>query len=184
MASMNCVRLVRICWLCIFLPLIFFLNGCSTVPQQTATNKDLEKYRKVYLVKSKRDERDLAAGVLSRLQRAGFDANTTDDKSLKKMAAAKEPTLVCRFYSISTWDYNRTWYCFETAEIHFYDFDSGKQIFEVNYFHPNSMLPENTELNRMFIQIRDNFFPGQPNPFRDKPRGPFGPPYQEFQHDL
>jgi hypothetical protein len=36
----------------------------------------------------------------------------------------------------------------------------------------------------MFIQVCDNFFPGQPNPFRDNLRGPHGPPYQEFKHDL
>jgi hypothetical protein len=181
---MNFVRLIRICWLCIFLPLLFVSNGCSTAQPQVAINKDLEKYRKVYLVKPRGDGRDLTAGVLSRLKRAGFDAETTDDRSLKKLAAAKEPTLVCRFNGISTWDYTRTWYCFESVEIHFFDFDTGKQVFEVTYFHPNSTLPENTELNRLFIQIQDNFFPGQPNPFRDNLRGPHGPPYQEFKHDL
>jgi len=184
---MNYVRQIRICWLCFFLLLISLSNGCSTAQQEIATNKDLEKYRKVYLQKPKADDRDLAAGVLSRLQRAGFDASESDPEGLKKMAAAKdatEPTLVCRFHFISNWDYDRTWYCFETADIYFYDLASGELVFKVNYFNPNSFLPENTELNRLFIQIRDNFFPGQPNPFRDNPRGPYGPSYREFRHDL
>jgi hypothetical protein len=184
---MNLVRRLRICWLGLFLPLIFLsVNGCSTDQSGIAANKDLEKYRKVYLVRPKGDERDLTTGILSRLQRAGFDAAETNEEGAKKMAAArdvKEPTLICQFYTVSTWDSNRSWYCFENAQIHFYDLETGKLVFRADYFHPNSFLPENTEFNRLFIQIRDNFFPGQPNPFRDNLKGPYGPSYRTFQNE-
>ena len=183
MASMNPARQIRVCWLSLFLSLIFLLaNGCSTAQSGTATNQDLEKYRIVYLVRPKGDDRDLTAGVLSRLKAAGFDASEIKATELKKLAAAKEPTLVCKFRYISTWDYNRTWDCFESIRIDFYDLESEKPVFNVNYFHPDSLIPEVTELNRLFIQIRDNFFPGQPNPFRENPRGPYGPKYLEL-HD-
>ena len=102
------------------------------------------------------------------------------------MAAAKdsiEPVVVCQFRAISTWDPSRTWYCFESAQIHFFDFESGNLVFRADYFHPDSFLPENTELNRLFIQIRDGFFPDQPNPFRDDPKGPYGPSYRQFKSE-
>lgn len=182
--AMNLVRRFRICWLGLFLSLIFLsANGCSTA-QPIAAGKNLEKYRKVYLARPKGDERDLTTGILSRLQRAGFDASETDEEGVKKMAAARnaqEPTLVCQFHMVSRWNYNQTWYCFESAQIHFYDLQTGELVFKVDYFHPDSSLPENTELNRLFIQIRDGFFPDQPNPFRDNPKGPYGPSYRKFQ---
>jgi hypothetical protein len=34
-----------------------------------------------------------------------------------------------------------------------------------NYDTP---LPENTELDRRFVEIANGFFPGQPNPFKQK----------------
>jgi len=184
--AMNLARRFRVCWLGFLLSLIFFPNGCSTDQSGITATKDLEKYRKVYLVRPSGDDRDLTGGILARLIRTGFDAGEIDVAALKKMAAAKEvtePTLVCRVDAVSTYDYNRAWYCFESAEIKFYDVETGKLIFKVEYFHPNSFLPENTELNFMFIKIRDSFFPGQPNPFRDNLKGPYGPSNHKFQID-
>jgi len=185
--AMHLARQFRIWWLGFLLPLILLCsNGCSTDQSGITANKDLEKYHKVYLIRPRRDDRDLTTSILSRLKRAGFDASETDEEGAKKLAAArdaKEPTLICQFHTLSTWDYNRSWYCFENAQIHFFDLESGAMVFRVDYFHPNSFLPENTELNRLFIQIRDNFFPGQPNPFRDNLKGPYGPANLKFQID-
>jgi hypothetical protein len=183
--AMNLVRRFRIRWLCFLLPLIFLLsNGCSTDQPDASANKDLEKYRKVYLVRPKGDDRDLTAGILSRLKAAGFDAAETDEQGAKKMVAAKdvkEPTLICEFDAISTWNYDRTFYCFESVQIHFFDVEKGERVFRADYFHPGSYLPENTELNHLFVKIRDGFFPGQPNPFRMNKKGPYGPSYRKFQ---
>ena len=185
MALMNRVRQFRIFCLGFLLALIpLSFTGCSTPLASAAPDAHLEKYRKVYLVQPKGDERNLAAGILSRLQVAGFDAAEMKVDDLKKLAAAKDeqaPAVACMFESISTYDYHRTWYCFETIQIYFFDVKSGKQVYKLGYFHPDSYIPENTELNRLFIQIRDNFFPGQPNIFRDNPRGPYGPSYSKFQ---
>ena len=76
---MNLVRRFGNYWLSFLLPLIFlFANGCSTDQSGVTAHKDLTKYRKVYLLQPKSDERNLYAGILSRLQRAGFDASEVD----------------------------------------------------------------------------------------------------------
>ena len=181
---MNFVRRFHFGWLGLLLPLMLLsLNGCSTEQSATASNKDLQKYRKVYLVRPKGDDRNLTAAVLTRLKRAGFDTNETDEEGAKKMVTTKnatEPALICEFYAVSTWNYNRTYYCFENAQIHFFDANSGDLVFKADYFHPDSYLPENTELNRLFTKICDNFFPDEPNPFRDNLKGPYGPSNTRF----
>jgi hypothetical protein len=188
---MNLPRRLRICWLSFLLPLIFLSsNGCSTDQSGITASKDLEKYRKVYLVRPKGDDRNLAAGVLSRLKVAGFDASEIDAEALKKIAAAKEatePTLVCHFSYVTTWDYERTWYSFMSIDIAFSDLAKDQVVFRVgrnNYNFQNLQLPENTDLNRLFIKIRDGFFPGQPNPLRDNLKGPYGPSYHQFPTDI
>ena len=187
---MNLARRFALCWL-FLLPLILLSsNGCSTAHSGVTANKDLEKYRKVYLVRSKSDPHNLTVGVLSRLKAAGFDATEIDEEGFKKIAAAKEltePTMACRFDYVTTWDYERTWYSFMSIDIKFSDVEKQRVVFEVshlNYNFQGSRLPENTELNRLFIKIRDSFFPGQPNPFRDNPKGPYGPSYHQFQTDI
>jgi len=188
---MNFARRCRIGWLCFLLPLIFlFTNGCSTEQSGVVANKDLEKYRKVYLLQPKQDERDFAAGILSRLKRAGFDTIEVNAEELKKIVADKkatEPTLICQFGYVSTWNYDRTWSSFISIDIEFSDLEKDEVLFKVSHLNYNfeySRLPENTELNRLFTKIRDSFFPGQPNPFRDNLKGPYGPSYRKFPTDI
>lgn len=179
-------------WSIFLLPLIvLFSNGCSTEQSGISVNKDLEKYRKVYLVRPKSDSRDVTAGILSRLKIAGFDASEVDSEGLKKIMATKDnttqPTLICSFDGVTTWDYDRTWYSFLAINIEFSDVEKKQVVFQVsrnNYNFVGSRLPEETELNRLFIKICDNFFPGQPNPFRDNLKGPHGPAYRRFQTDI
>jgi hypothetical protein len=181
---MNWVRQMHVGWLCAFLPLLFLCsNGCTTAQPGAATNKNLEKYRKVYVPRPKGGEDHVTAGVFSRLKAAGFDAVEVDEENLKKIIAAKEakePTLVCDFDSISTYDYARAWQCFNSIHIRFYDLENEQLVFKVGYFNRESIVPESTELNRLFREICDNFFPGQPNPFRGNLKGPFGPTYHRF----
>jgi hypothetical protein len=135
---MNLARRFRICWLCLLLPLLS-LNGCSTDQSGVTTGKDLEKYRRVYLVRPKQDDHDLTASIFSRLKHAGFDASEINIEEAKKMAAshdAKEPALFCQCNAASTWDYNRTWYCFDNIEIHFYDISTGDLVFSSGLFPP------------------------------------------------
>ena len=188
---MNLARRFRILWLCFLFPLIFLsANGCGTGQSGIAANKDLQKYRKVYLLQPQQDERDMAAGILSRLKRAGFDSTEVDMDGLKKIVAEKgaaEPTLICRFGYVSTWNYDRTWSSFVSIEIEFSDIEKDQVVYKVshlNYNHLDLRIPENTELNRLFIKIRDSFFPGQPNPFRDNLRGPYDPSYRRFPTDI
>jgi hypothetical protein len=187
---MILARRFQVGWLCFLLPLIFLASsGCGTVQSGITTNKDLEKYRKVYLVRPKGDERNLAAGVLSRLKRAGFDADEIDAEALKKIIGKEttEPTLVCRFGYYTTWDYDRTWYTFMSINFEFSDVEKDQVVFKVgrnNYNVQGYQIPENTDLNRLFIQICDSFFPEQPNPFRDNFKGPYGPSYRQFPTEM
>jgi len=132
----------------------------------------------------------VTGGILSRLKTAGFDATEVDPEALKKIVAAKdtaEPKLVCSFDYVTSWNYDRTWYSFVSINIEFFDVENKKVVFRVsrnNYNFSGSLLPEETELNRLFTKIRDNFFPGQPNPFRDNLKGPHGPSYRRFPTDI
>jgi len=189
--AMNLVRRFQTGWLVFLLPLIvFFSHGCSTEQSGVAANKDLEKYRRVFIVRPKEDDHDVITAIFSRLKVAGFDASEVDAEGLKKIVAGKAPTqpaLVCSFDCVTTWDYDRTWYSFMAINIEFQDLETEKIVFSVsrnNYNFAGSRLPGETELNRLFTKIRDNFFPGQPNPFRDDLKGPHGPTYRRFQTDI
>jgi len=188
--AMNLVRLFRIPWATFLLSLVLLsLNGCTTEGRNAAANKDLEKYRKVYLVRPKGDEEDLTAGVLARLKAAGFDASEVDTERLKKIAAQEsaQPALVCRFDYVISWSYDRTWYTFVSVDLEFSDIQKDQMVYKAsrnNYKFENVALPENTQLNHLFVKIRDAFFPGQPNPFRDNPKAQFGPAHRKFQTDI
>ena len=109
-----------------------------------------------------------------RLQLAGFTVTEVPFgtiKTLSKEAAEKgssEPTLVCSFGYVSVLQYPENWNSFQTVQIHFYDLEKGDLVFKVVKYKYSPLFPENTELNRLFAQISDNFFPGQPNPFIGK----------------
>ena len=59
-------------------------------------------------------------------------------------------------------------YTFQTIQIDFCDLEKGELDFRASKFDYYSVLPENAELNRLFVQVSDKFFPGQPNPFKIK----------------
>jgi len=166
----------RICRGLLFVTLLFlFSTGCNTSQPDRVLDRHLEKYRKVYLVKSKGDPRKVTPRILSRLQLAGF--NTTEIpfeevKKVKKEAeenGVNEPILVCFVACVSSRDVVLdNLYTFQTIQIDFCDLEKGELVFRASKFDYYSVLPENAELNRLFVQVSDKFFPGQPNPFKIK----------------
>ena len=160
-------------WLLVSM-LFLFSTGCSTPQPEHVVDRHLEKYRKVYLVRGNGDPRKVNPRVLSRLQLAGFDAIEVPFEEIKKLnkEAAKngvnEPTVVCFVTCVSSRDVVMDLYTFPTIEIDFNDLEKGDLVFKVSHFDYYSEIPENTELNRLFVQIFDKFFPGQPNPFTIK----------------
>jgi hypothetical protein len=150
-------------------------TGCRTPAEHRVLGRHLENYRKVYLVKTTENPRKVTPRVLSRLQLAGFDVTEVSFEAAKKMSqeAAEKglsaPALICNFGCVSVGDpFLRDDFCFQTIRIHFYDLEKGDLVFKVSDFKYYPSLPENTELNRLFVEISDKFFPGQPNPFRIK----------------
>jgi hypothetical protein len=144
--------------------------------------RHLEDCRKVYLVKPVTDSREVAPRILSRLKAAGFDSaaiSSTELQALRKEASKngiEQPTLVCIFHSVSMREaFIDNFYGFQTIEINFYDLEKADLVFKASRFNYYSTSPENTELNRLFAQIRDKFLPGQPNPFSENLRNPSGP---------
>jgi hypothetical protein len=176
MAPMNKGIGIRICNACFFLSLLFLLsNGCTTSQPTPAVDSHLEKYRKVYLLQPKEDPGKVMPRILSRLRLAGFEVSEISSERLKALAkdvrekGLSEPTVVCvvDYVSISDYKFDDLNY-FQSIHIEFVDLKTGDLVFKVGKYKYNSVLPENTQLNRLFIQINDAFFPGQPNPFRDK----------------
>jgi len=77
----------------------------------------------------------------------------------------KQPTAVCVYNYISLFD---VWFRFRAIEIRFYDIKTGDLIFKAGQYVDDPLSSENGELNRIFAEISDKFFPNQPNPFRNK----------------
>jgi len=173
MARMSEENRIRICGASFFLLVLFLLStGCATSPSRRVLGRHLENYRKVYLVKGKEDPREVTPRVLSRLQLAGFEVTEVPFDTIKELrqeAVEKgldQPVLVCRIGYVSASDpalYNS--HAFQTIQIYFYDLKKGDLVYKVSHFDYHATFPENTDLNRLFVQISDTFFPGQPNPF-------------------
>ena len=176
MASMSKENRIRICRACFFISLLFLLpTGCATAPSHRVLGRHLENYRKVYLVKGKEDPREVTPRVLTRLQLAGFEVTEVPFDAIKQLhqeAVEKgldQPVLVCSIGYVSLHDpafYNSHY--FQTLDICFNDLKKDDLVFEVNHFDYYPGFPENTDLNRLFVKISDNFFPGQTNPFIGK----------------
>jgi len=153
--------------------LLLFFAGCATPEPEPRHVEHPEKYRKVYLVESKGDPRQVIPRILSRLQLAGFDASKVPFDTVKKLQSAAvendADALVCMTKAVSAHEeiYSHDNF-FQTIEIDFFDLKKGDLVFKVNYFNYHPNVPENTELNRLFVKISDEFFPGQPNPFIEK----------------
>jgi hypothetical protein len=77
----------------------------------------------------------------------------------------KRATAVCAYSYVSLWD---VWFRFQALEVRFYDLKSGDLIFKTGQYQDNPLSTEDGELNRIFGEISANFFPNQPNPFKDK----------------
>ena len=75
----------------------------------------------------------------------------------------KQPTLICVCRYISFWD---MWYRFRAVEIRFYDGQNGDLVLKVGQYRDDPFSNEDAELNHLFAEISDRFFPDQPNPFR------------------
>jgi serine protease Do len=86
------------------------------------------------------------------LVRAG---NVTDEE-------LKQPTLVCIFGYYSFFDY---WWRFRNIEIEFFDMKTREPMFKAVQNRDN-LTSENGELDKLFAEISNRFFPGQHNPFK------------------
>ena len=176
MGRMSKENRIRICRACFFVSLLFLLpTGCATAPSHRVLGRHLENYRKVYLVKGKEDPREVIPRVLSRLQLAGFEVTEVPFDRIKQLNheavenGLDQLVLVCSVSYVSASDpafYNS--HSFQTLHISFHDLQKGDLVFEVNHFDYYAGFPENTDLNRLFVQISDRFFPGQTNPFIGK----------------
>jgi len=89
------------------------------------------------------------------LVRAG---NVTDEE-------LKQPALACIFQYVSLFD---VWFRFQAIEIRFCDWKKGDLVFKAGQYKDDPFSSENGELDRLFAEISDKFFPNQPNPFRGK----------------
>ncbi len=89
------------------------------------------------------------------LLRAG---NVTDEE-------LKQPAALCVYEYISLFD---IWFRFRAIEIRFYDLKKGDLILKVGQYMDDPFSSENGELDRLFAEISDKFFPKQPNPFKGK----------------
>lgn len=76
----------------------------------------------------------------------------------------KQPALVCicRYYSM--FDY---YWRFHPIQIAFMDLKTGDIVFRA-FQRGDGLTPENGQLDRIFEEICDKFFPAQPNPFKGK----------------
>src|ERR1051325_9641358 len=72
MKRVRCIWKFLVCS-CLFLILSTF-TGCITPQVTVAPDAHLEKYRKVFLVPSRGDPRDVTPRILARLRQTGFDA--------------------------------------------------------------------------------------------------------------
>jgi hypothetical protein len=169
-----------------FLLLLFFisLTGCAAYPEAVALDAHPEKYREVYLMKPKNDPREIAPRVSARLKEAGFQVTEIDydntghagttgikkrDTEPQTVRSSQNPAAICWFDYVSLQDLTFwRWWSFEHLEIEFRDAESDKVVFRTTKNNYDTPTPENTELDRRFVEIANGFFPGQPNPFKQK----------------
>jgi hypothetical protein len=176
MTRMSKDNRIRNCWVSFFVALLIcFVTSCSTPSEQRVLGRHLESYRKVYLVKGQEDPREVTPRISSRLQLAGFSVTEISRemaKTIDKVVSekeAREPALICVFGYMSIGDpafYND--HSFQSIHIYFYDLQKGDLVYKVSDYKYYPDLQENAALNRLFIQISDDFFPNQPNPFKGK----------------
>ena len=76
----------------------------------------------------------------------------------------KQPTMICVFGYFSIFDY---YWRFRQLQIAFFDLRKGDELMKVGQF-VDDLSSENGELDRLFGEISARFFPGKPNPFKDK----------------
>ncbi len=86
-------------------------------------------------------------------------AGTVTDEELK------QPALACVYQYVSLFD---VWFRFQAIEIRFYDWKKGDLVFKAGQYQDDPFSSENGELDRLFAEISDKFFPNQPNPFKGK----------------
>ncbi len=77
----------------------------------------------------------------------------------------KQPALVCLFGYHSVFGY--LWR-FSSIEVAFFDAKKGNAVFKTGQFRDDPFASENGQLDRLFVNISDKFFPGRPNPFKGK----------------
>jgi S1-C subfamily serine protease len=77
----------------------------------------------------------------------------------------KRPAVLCVYEYVSLWD---VWFRFRALEVRFYDMKSGDCILKAGQYQDDPFSTEDRELDRIFGEVSAKFFPGQPNPFKDK----------------
>lgn len=77
----------------------------------------------------------------------------------------RQPATICVYEYLSLWD---VWFRFRAIEIRFYDAKKGGILYKVGQYQDDPLSSENSELDRLFRKISDDFFPNQPNPFGEK----------------
>jgi hypothetical protein len=155
-------------WAILLLPLL--LAGCATSETNLAKDNHLENYRQVYFVQSGEDPRQVSPQVIAGLQEIGFVVYIVNSNRFslpRNRPGADQPALVCSVDYVSC--FNALWHQwgFQTIQIQFFDLKTSDRVYKVNHFEYNPRVSENVVLNRLFIKISDNFFPGGPNPFKD-----------------
>jgi hypothetical protein len=172
------------------LSLFLSFGGCATNQLGAAPGSHPENYRKVYFVSQISDPRKVAPRVVDRLKQTGFDVTsvTTNKFSLEgtgtvfelsrwghlsihhtNVAREKiEPSLVCFLSYVSMTDDWETWWSFQHIQIAFLDSQTGDLVYLAKKFESDPPVPENGQLNRLFLKIFNDFFPGQPNPFKQR----------------
>ena len=174
----------------LILSLFLSFTGCSTLQPGAAPGSHLETYRNVYFVSQNSDPRKVAPRVLERLKQTGFEVSRviTNKFSLEGTGTVfeisrwgrlnirhtngvrekTEPSLVCVLGYVSTTDDWENWWSFQHIQIEFFDSQNGDLVYFAKKFDYDPPVPENGQLNRLFLKISDDFFPGQPNPFKQK----------------
>jgi hypothetical protein len=105
---------------------------------------------------------------------AGGFESTRDSLAIVRTGNVSEedlnaPSLACVVKYLSFWD---MWYRFRIFHMEFHDTKTGKLVLRAGQYADNPFSSEDGVIEKTFVEIYPVFFPGHPNPFKEKKEKP------------